>query len=604
MVMHARKLPRISDGFNEKHQTHGYENSKYSSKYRYNHEKSRDSPSTNSLRSSSPDSRSQSPRYHKGSYYKMRDKERERERETRERDRDRERERDRVRERDRDRDQDHDREYRPYRDRDDSRSPKDRRRDRDGRGNHDRINSVHKKEDKDRSMRVGEWSEHMSSSGKKYYYNCRTEVSQWEKPPEWVEWEQQRSRASSTKDQQHHRSSAHDKASSRQDKHSSVGETYREGRENARDRRDIFRNEDPYDRRESRKYNQVGTADMDISSGESTPTSENFHSAVGGGENSHETSGAATISLAAALMTSSGTVVTSSGGHGSVGGLLQSGGRPKLLSTGSVGPLPASLPSSLPGIPALGAVCSTSQHHTTTTITTLTTTSTSSVVGGALSCNTPMAMPQLLNSHPRLVTLSSLTKSSCIGADMDTSKSLSNNSNNTNCHEGEGQVKSQLEPLTISANSNNIGGGPPTPTHSENQDGIDIRKVGSPNNSSINSLQSLTQTAGTSSLAALRPQAPVLTPSLANYYKETLISHVQNWPAENLERQANRLGEEAHTVGSLIMTKVSAELKMARSLVRLAEIQATLHEQRILFLQAQKRELEEMKAQNSFMSDT
>ncbi|MPC44827.1 hypothetical protein E2C01_038507 [Portunus trituberculatus] len=43
-------------------------NSKYSSsKYRYsNHEKSRDSPSTNSLRSSSPDSRSQSPRYHKG----------------------------------------------------------------------------------------------------------------------------------------------------------------------------------------------------------------------------------------------------------------------------------------------------------------------------------------------------------------------------------------------------------------------------------------------------------------------------------------------------------------------------------------------------------
>lgn len=32
-----------------------------------------------------------------------------------------------------------------------------------------------------------DWSEHISSSGKKYYYNCRTEVSQWEKPKDWLE---------------------------------------------------------------------------------------------------------------------------------------------------------------------------------------------------------------------------------------------------------------------------------------------------------------------------------------------------------------------------------------------------------------------------------
>lgn len=48
----------------------------------------------------------------------------------------------------------------------------------------------------------------------------------------------------------------------------------------------------------------------------------------------------------------------------------------------------------------------------------------------------------------------------------------------------------------------------------------------------------------------------------------------------NVLIQAQRLAEEAHSVGSLVMTRVSAELKMARSLVRLAEIQATLHEQR------------------------
>ncbi|MED6236160.1 hypothetical protein ATANTOWER_005177 [Ataeniobius toweri] len=35
-----------------------------------------------------------------------------------------------------------------------------------------------------------DWTEHISSSGKKYYYNCRTEVSQWEKPKDLLEREQ------------------------------------------------------------------------------------------------------------------------------------------------------------------------------------------------------------------------------------------------------------------------------------------------------------------------------------------------------------------------------------------------------------------------------
>lgn len=58
--------------------------------------------------------------------------------------------------------------------------------------------------------RVGDWSEHVSSSGKKYYYNCRTEVSQWEKPPEWLEWERTRAKETSNR--------SHDKSSTRQGK--------------------------------------------------------------------------------------------------------------------------------------------------------------------------------------------------------------------------------------------------------------------------------------------------------------------------------------------------------------------------------------------------
>lgn len=64
---------------------------------------------------------------------------------------------------------------------DGDRDRNDRERDRGG-GGSDR--------DRDRERtRIGDWSEHVSSSGKKYYYNCKTEVSQWEKPKEWLDKE-------------------------------------------------------------------------------------------------------------------------------------------------------------------------------------------------------------------------------------------------------------------------------------------------------------------------------------------------------------------------------------------------------------------------------
>lgn len=44
-----------------------------------------------------------------------------------------------------------------------------------------------------------------------------------------------------------------------------------------------------------------------------------------------------------------------------------------------------------------------------------------------------------------------------------------------------------------------------------------------------------------------------------------------------------KLSEELHTIGNLHVTRVSAELKMARSLVRVADIQATLQEQRYYY---------------------
>ena len=98
-----------------------------------------------------------------------------------------------------------------------------------------------------------------------------------------------------------------------------------------------------------------------------------------------------------------------------------------------------------------------------------------------------------------------------------------------------------------------------------------------------------------SPLTALKPQTPSLTPSLAKLYRESLIGHVTSWPAEAVEKSCQRLNEEHLNMSNISVTKVSAELKMARSLVRMAEIQATLQEQRILFLRQQSEDLEAMR---------
>lgn len=131
---------------------------------------------------------------------------------------------------------------------------------------------------------------------------------------------------------------------------------------------------------------------------------------------------------------------------------------------------------------------------------------------------------------------------------------------------------------------------PPTPTH----DSLPSPSVVSPLSSRLpqNSLGQL------GSMGQLHPPIQ-LTPSLSRLYKEPLIGHVLGWPAEQVERGCNRISEEAHQISSHGITKVSADLKMARSLVRLAEIQATLQEQRILFLRQQMTDLERVDRPNS-----